>query len=105
MPNGTSTLTALQGQQAFLVKVVQTLQSDWHVLDDHLQQARWSQAKDKAHQLKGIFSLLDAGPLLDSLQYIEDVELPLISEGEFRQDLQQQVDAFCAKIEQYIDIA
>lgn len=98
MLSETSTLTVLQGQQAFLAKVAQTLKSDWNELDDHLRQARWSQAKDKAHQLKGIFSLLDADSLLESLQHIEDVDLPLISEDEFRQELQQQIDAFCARI-------
>lgn len=95
-----NTFTALRGQQAFLIKVAQTLQSDWNELDDHLRHARWSLAKEKAHQLKGIFSLLDAAMLLKSLQNIEDVDLPLIAEDAFRKDLQQQIEAFCLKIKQ-----
>ena len=88
----TDTLTLLQDQKPFLSKVVQTLQTEWADLDDHLQQAQWSQAKEKAHQLKGIFYLLDGSELLLMLQHIEDKNLPLISEPEFRQQLQQQID-------------
>lgn len=95
-------LTAFRDEPAFLTKVVQNLQSEWHELDAHLQQADWPQAQQKAHQLKGICSLLEARALLDGLQHIEENNLPLIVEPTFRRQLQQQVTAFCATINQYI---
>ena len=71
-------------------------------MDNHLQQEQWSQAGEKAHQLRGIFYLLEAGDLLENLLQIEKMNLALITAPEFRTQLQQQVDAFCAKVEQHI---
>lgn len=96
-------LKVLTAEPAFLTKVVQNLQSEWSELDGHLQQARWPQAQQKAHQLKGICCLLEADVLLESLQHIEEQNLPLISEPAFRQQLQQQITTFCATIKQYIE--
>ena len=104
MLSETDTLSELLNHKEFLSRVVQALQSEWVELDDHLQQARWSQAKNKAHQLKGVFYLLEAGSLLDSLHHIEDKNLPLISESEFRLQLQQQIELICMKIKRIISL-
>ncbi len=96
-------LTALQDQQAFLSKVMKTIQFEWNELCGHLQQAEWPQAREKAHQLRGIFYLLEADALLISLQHIENVNLPLIAQTDFREQLQQQIDLFCGEIGQYVD--
>lgn len=102
MPHETKKVIGLLGQKAFLAKMLPVLHNDCETLDSHLQQARWPEAQSKAHQLKSLFYLLEAGALLESLQHIEDNKLPLISTAEFRQQLQQQINRFCIEIEQHI---
>ncbi|MGB0845441.1 MAG: hypothetical protein ACPGSM_01905 [Thiolinea sp.] len=94
----TDILTELLEQKPFLSKVLQTLPRDGKELEGYLQYSQWTKAKNKAHQLKGIFYLLDSPELLYSLQQIERFNITLISTAEFRQQFSQQINETRTKI-------